>query len=244
MNERAPSVKCANMDWLGHPDCLYCIVRYNAVLAELDLASYETLLRSISKKHLPSKSYLYLQNQSASDLFVIRSGIIKLEEMKADGDVRIVRLLQSGDVAGLEACVDNGIGYNQSAVVLHGADVCKIPYRFFDKLAMGNICFAKNIMKTWYKQLSVSNRVIIEFSTGTVRDRVARVLLFLAEASRQRHSAEIEMLSIEDISALTSVASESISRVMAGFKRDGLLVKSGPNRMKYKWSGLNALVNH
>lgn len=237
-------MKCADMEWLGHPDCLDCIVRYNAVLAELDLASYETLLRSITKEHLPAKSLLYVQNQPSSDLFVIREGVIKLEETKADGSVRIVRLLQSGDVAGLEACIDNGQGYDQSAIVLHGANVCKIPYRLFDKLAKENSSFINNIMKTWYKQLNASGRVIIEFSTGSVRDRVARVLLYQAEASRKRGSAEIEMLSIKDISALTSVAYESISRVMADFKRDGLLVKSGPYRMKYKWAGLNALVNH
>jgi len=243
MNKQLQKPKCLNITWEGHADCQHCAIRKNDIFATLDVAKYEAILRPISQYTYPAKSLLYVQDAPATDVYVIRNGIVKLEETLGDGTVRIVRILQSGDAVGIETLLDDHQSYDQTAVVLRGAAICKVPYSVFVGLQEDNPTFSKIIMDEWHKQLEAANRVIVDFSTGSVHDRVSRVLIALAECSMRRGSAEIEMLSVEDISALTSVARESISRVMADLKRQKLLQKSGPNRMRYDWEGLNTLVD-
>ena len=242
MNEQLSTPKCLNVKWEGHADCEHCSIRKNDIFASLDIIEYAEILKPIAQYYHPPKSILYVQNEPATHVYVIRNGVVKLEETLNDGSVRIVRLLQSGDAVGIETVLDDTQKYDQSAVVLRGGAICKIPFSVFDKLEEKNPHFSQIVMEEWHRQLEAADRVIVDFSSGNVHDRVARVLIAQAETSIKRGSIEIEMLSVEDMSALTSVARESISRVMAGFKRDGLLVKSGPNRMRYNWDGLNALV--
>lgn len=244
MNKQLTLTKCLNVKWEGHADCQHCAIRKNDIFANLDVAKYAALLRPILQYNFPAKALLYAQGTPATDVYVIRNGIVKLEETLSDGSVRIVRLLQSGDAVGIETVLDAHQSYDQTAVILRGAAVCKIPSSVFVKLEKENPEFHRVIMEEWHRQLNAADKVIVDFSTGTVHDRVARVLINLAENSKKRNLIEIEMLGVEDIAALTSVARESISRVMANFKRDGLLEKSGPNRMRYNWDGLNDLVKH
>lgn len=244
MNLQLTNTKCFNIKWEGHADCQHCSIRKNDMFANLDVVRYGKILKSISQYEYPEKSQLYMQGESATDVYVIRKGIIKLEETSGDGSVRIVRLLQAGNAVGIETLLDNRQLYDQTAVILRGASVCKIPYSVFYRLEEKNPVFYRLIMTEWHRQLDAADRVIVDFSTGRVHDRVARLLVYLAETSKNRGWAEIDMLGIEDISALTSVSRESISRVLASFKRDRLLEKSGPNRMKYNWDGLNNLIEH
>jgi len=244
MNEYQVKTKCLNVRWEGHADCEHCAIRKNDIFSELEVERYDNILKPITQYYFPPKSLLYLQNEPAKELYVIRKGIVKLEETLDDGNARIVRLLQPSDVVGVEAFIDEALVYDQTAVVVRGAHVCKIPHSLFEKLMDENHQFYKSILEQWHRQLEAADQVILDFSTGSVHDRVAHVLLYLAKTARQRDSVEIEMLSVEDISALTGVARESISRVMAKFKRDGLLEKSGPNRMRYNWEGLAAQLSH
>jgi len=227
MNKQLTSTKCLNIKWEGHADCQHCAIRKNDIFAKLDVVKYEAILKPVFQYNYPAKSLLYVQDEAATDVYVIRNGIVKLEETLSDGSVRIVRVLQSGDAVGIETLLDNRQSYDQTAVVLRGAAICKIPYSVFEKLEEDNPAFFRIVMEEWHKQLEAADRVIVDFSTGSVHDRVARVLIALAECSMKRGSIEIEMLSVEDISALTSVARESISRVMANFKRDGFTCNTG-----------------
>lgn len=243
MNNLLSKTKCLNLKWEGHADCQHCAIRKNDIFADLDVVKYEEILKQISQYNYPAKFLLYSQDALATDVYVIRNGIVKLEQTLDDGTIRIVRVLQSGDAVGIETILDDHQSYDQTAIVLHGAAICKIPYSVLNQLKE-NQTFFSVIMKEWHKQLVAADRVIINFSTGSVHDRVARVLIAQAECSMRRGFIEFEMLGVEDISALTGVARESISRVTANFKRDGLLEKSGPNRMRYNWEGLNALIKH
>ncbi len=236
------NTKCFDIKWEGRADCQLCSIRKNDIFAKLDVEEHKDILNSISQFNYPEKSLLYRQGNPAVDVYVIRSGIVKLEEVSTDGSVRIVRLLLPSNAVGIETLLDDRQLYDQNAVVLRGASVCRIPYSVFSLLEQASPDFYQMVMKEWHRQLDAADRVIVDFSTGSVHDRVARLLVYLAEASKTRGCSEIEMLGIEDISALTSISRESISRVLASFKRNRLLEKSGPNRMRYNWDGLTSLV--
>lgn len=73
-----------------------------------------------------------------------------------------------------------------------------------------------------------------------LRARVARLLIHQAEAEPE---AVIFMPSLEDMSSILNVANASVSRVMAEFKRSGLVKKVMGNCFKVDVDGLRQLAH-
>jgi hypothetical protein len=62
--------------------------------------------------------------------------------------------------------------------------------------------------------------------------------------ANHNNQIEITMLHINDIAALTGVAKESVSRIMAEFKRNKLLIKSAPNKMRFDEVSLKKITHN
>lgn len=237
-----PDIKCLSVRWDGRARCEKCAIRKHTLFADIDVVEYEVLLRPIQQYCFPATKMLYAQNIIAKDVFVVRKGLLKLEETLHDGSQRIVRLVEPGQVAGIECLLDHAQRYDHSALAVHEAEVCQIPYSVLHKLAEKKTEFFETLMEHWHRQLRSSEQIIVEFSTGTVRERVARILLKLISLAEREHETEIQLFSVRDMSALAGVTRESISRVMAEFKRSNLLTKAGNNRMYYDLAGLREIA--
>lgn len=230
--------KCVDPIWEGTANCATCAIRRFTMFADVPSESFNHLLRPIDQLLFLARSYLYRERDQAECVYVVRSGLVKLENTTPRGEVRVVRLLGQGDTVGLEAVLDRGQRYEQSAMVLRDAEVCRIPNENLHQLEREFPKVAAAVMLNWKRQLEAADQVILDFSTGKVRERVARVVLRLAEESRRQSLADLEMLSVEDVAALVGVTPESVSRTLAEMKREKLLVKSAAHRFIYDWDGL------
>lgn len=240
---KAPNhVRCLDVIWEGHADCLHCAIRKNDILADVDVQKYQNLLKRITQFSYAEKSMLFVENSPAKELFVVRKGLIKLEETLDDGSARIVRIVSQGGIAGLEAFLDNHQRYDQTAIALGSAEVCRIPYQVLQDILVHEPDFYKAVLKEWHNQLEASIKVVVDFSTGSLKQRIARVLLMLIDEANRNNQLEINIMHIDDIAALTGVTKESVSRNMAKFKRQKLLTKSGPSKMRFDEAGLRKIA--
>ena len=82
-------------------------------------------------------------------------------------------------------------------------------------------------MARWQRALSEADAWLTELSTGSARQRIARLLLRLV---RNRQSSECELFSREDMGAMLGITTETTSRTIAEFKRQSLLVDLSTNR--------------
>ena len=235
---KTDKAKCLDPVWEGTAHCATCAVRRYTMFAGVPAASFDHLLKPIDQIHYPARAHLYRENDSAEFIYVIRHGLVKLEHTTPRGELRVVRLLGQGDTVGLEAVLDRGNRYGQSAITLREVEVCRIPHENLIQLEREHPAVSEAVMRHWQRQLEAADRVIVDFSTGKVRERVARVLLRLAYDSRQQKLADMEMLGVEDIAALVGVTPESVSRCLADMKRERLLVKSAAHRFVFDWAGL------
>ena len=88
-------------------------------------------------------------------------------------------------------------------------------------------------MKQWHLQLESSSQMLVQFSTGGLRHRIARVFLYLVNEANRDGLIEINKISVQDIASLTGSTKESVSRVIAEFKRNQLLIKSSPKKLRF-----------
>ncbi len=211
--------------WDGQADCLSCTLRNSVLFAGLDESDFDLIHQPIDMYSLPAGSTLYRAGDSGDRLFTIRSGILKLIQYLPDGTQRIVRLLRTTDVAGMEALL--GQPYQHDAVVLHPTEACSLPVSVVEALAQSNPVLHKELLHRWQKALKEADAWLTELSTGSAKQRVARLLLRMV---RDEKSSKCSLFSREDMGAMLGVTTETASRTIAEFKRRSLLVETQPNQ--------------
>ncbi|QGU32411.1 Crp/Fnr family transcriptional regulator [Thermochromatium tepidum] len=210
--------------WSGEANCLSCALRTSVLFSGLSEADFERIHEPIDQFRLKPGAHLYLAGDTGEYLFTVRSGMLKLVQYLPDGSQRIVRIARSTDVLGLESLLDDR--YQHDAIALHATEVCRYPARLVRELGRANPGLHRELMARWQRALTEADAWLTELSTGSARQRVARLLLRLV---RDRETSECPLFSREDMGAMLGVTTETASRTIAEFKRQGLLVETAPN---------------
>ena len=212
--------------WHGEANCLHCAVRGSVLFSGLEESDFRQVHRLIDDLYPPANALLYRHQQRGRHIFTIRTGVVKLVRYLPDGSQRIVRILRSTDVAGLEALLDQP--YQHDAVALTALEVCRIPAKMVNDLALERPKLHTELMKRWQRALNEADAWLTQFSTGTARQRMARLMMRLADPA---HDCSLELFCREDIGAMLGITTETASRVIAEFKRRGLLQERDDSRL-------------
>jgi len=210
--------------WSGEADCLNCSLRTSVLFAGLEEEDFERIHDPIDQFVIKPGTALYHAGDEGDYMYTVRSGTFKLVQYLADGGQRIVRLARTTDVIGLETLLENK--YQHDAVAVHTTEVCRFPTKVVRKLSRENPKLHRELMARWQRALSEADAWLTELSTGSARQRVARLLLRLV---RDQESSECELFSREDMGAMLGITTETASRTIAEFKRHSLLVEVSAN---------------
>jgi CRP-like cAMP-binding protein len=241
MKNKTNKAVCLDIEWIGHPKCNTCAVRNSVLFSDIADETLNGFLLSIDNFHLQPYVRLYDIGDAGRDIFIIRSGIVKLEQTMPNGAMRVVRLLHTGNVLGMETLV--GDSYHHSAVALNEVDVCRIPVQVIHDLEKQSPKLHIQLMQHWQKTLNEADEFILQLSTGRSAARLARLLLKLSNFTGNE---PFVAPSREDIGAMLSITTETASRAMAEFKRQGWirevhgqLIKCDCNQMAQLTMDLN-----
>ncbi|EGV50135.1 Crp/Fnr family transcriptional regulator [Candidatus Endoriftia persephone str. Guaymas] len=210
--------------WDGQADCRVCALRESVLFAGLNEGDFEHIHQPIDQYTLPVGAVLYRSGDSGQRMYTIRSGVLKLVQYLPDGSQRIVRLIRSTDVTGLECLL--GKPYQHDAIVLQETEVCSLPIKVVDNLSQENPTLHRELLNRWQRALNEADAWLTELSTGSAKQRVARLLLRLVS---DMESSECELFAREDMGAMLGITTETASRTIAEFKRRSLLVESRSN---------------
>ncbi|MDE2418297.1 MAG: Crp/Fnr family transcriptional regulator [Burkholderiales bacterium] len=211
---------CTDATWVGRSDCQHCDIRGTMLFSELQERELGDLLRPVDNLRLAAKSSLYHEGEVGDAVFTVRKGLVRLVHYAPNGTRRIVRLLKSGSVIGMEVLVNTH--YHHCAEAVSDTDLCRIPVEVITQLEGRNPALHTALMRRWQNSLDDADMVITQLSTGSSHARVARFLLLVAI---DPHRTECHHLMREDIAALLGLTVETVSRVFAEFKRNGWLVE-------------------
>ena len=211
---------CTNPTWAGRADCIHCAIRNRVLFADLPIEVLDNVLSVIDDLVCAPNHMLYRTGDRTPVLYTVRRGLLKLVHYLPDGNERIVRLLKPGDVAGMEALV--GSAYKHTAITLNEVEVCHIPLSAIEHLDLHAPNLAKQLMLRWQSAIDDADRSLVEFSTGTAETRIARLLLYLSSLNHDSTGFELNR---HDMGSLLGVTMETASRIMADFKRRGLVTE-------------------
>lgn len=224
--------------WSGEADCLHCNLRSSVLFAGLEEADFECIHRPIDEVTLVPQTLLYRAGDPGHAVFTVRSGLLKLVQYLSDGTQRIVRLVHGTDVTGLEALL--GQPYQHDAVVLQEASVCRLPIDVVRQLDRDNPRLHTELMNRWQRALNEADAWVTQMSTGTARQRVARLLLRLATRSEDE---ACDLFSREDVGAMLGITTETASRIVAEFKRRQILRATADGRFRCNTAALDKIAS-
>lgn len=208
--------------WSDETKCYHCAIRKLALFSGLEEADFRHVHQPIKDLALAPPGTLYRMNERGNMLFTLRGGVMKLVQYLPDGSQRIVRLLRDSDALGLEALV--GQPYQHDAIALTDCAICAIPVDVIEQLGREQPRLYRELMARWQQALNEADAWLTEFTTGTARQRVARLLLRLSCPEQDNH---LPLFGREDIGAMVGLTTETVSRTIAELRRQGLLRDRG-----------------
>ena len=184
-------------------------------------------------KHFSAGDIIHRKGDRVDRVYVVRSGIVKLVSYLPNGRSRIIRLLNCNRWLGLEGLISRP--YEHTAIAVGDVETNYVPIRNLKHLEREDPRRFNRILKHVYSHLMQADKWIADFSTGGIKPRVARLLFFLSDIEYGEASSRIDLLTVHEMADILGVTQESVSRILADFKRNGTLHKqTGPTDETYE----------
>lgn len=191
------------------------------------------ILTGCKHKRFLAKQVIYRKRDPVDKVYMICNGLVKLLSYLPNGQARIVRLHAKDHWLGLEGLM--GEVYEHTAIAVDEVEVQHVSIHILQRLARDNPRQLGQMLRQWHNDLTQADRWILEFSTGTIKSRVARLLEYLAELEYGPSSGKVALLTVREMAEILGVTQESVSRVLATFKRSDILQKQAdPLRKIYR----------
>lgn len=178
-------------------------------------------LFSARPAHYAAKAMIYNEGGTVDTVYVVRRGMVKLISHLPNGRARIVRVHSTGSWLGLGGLL--GQPYEHTAIAVDDVEVYRIPANELLRVKDENPHLYCRLIEHWFDYLQEADLWIAELSTGAIKARVARLVNFLSEIEDQLPSNEVRLLTCEEMADILGATPESVSRVLAEFKRNKLL---------------------
>lgn len=224
-----PRGRCTDRLWERRADCARCAVRQIMAFSALPESAFTPLLEGIEHRIYNDACPLYGQGERGRHVFSIRRGWVSLSQREGADERRIVRMMGPGSMLGMELLLAGSSSYAHDATTFGEVDLCRIPVRTLEKLEREHPELYPALMQRAEEHIRRADQVILSFTNGRLRQRIEHVLLFLAHETAAPDGSFM-MLSGADFAALVGSSEESISRVIADFKRQGRLIQRKDGR--------------
>lgn len=170
---------------------------------------------------------IYHAGFEATRLFVVATGVVKTVRTSLDGRQTVTDVLGPGDFFGALPALGTE-RYPDSAWALTPACLLSLGTEDFAAVLDRFPSVARGTLETVGRRLA-QTQAALHHSGATVEARVASALLALADKLGEdwRQGVLLQVpLSREDLAAMTGARTETVSRVLSGWRRQGL-VESG-----------------
>ncbi len=210
----------------------------------LSAAQIHEVLRAARTRKLPRDSFLFEQGDPAATLYLLQTGRMRILQVTPEGQQVLLRLVTPGEICGGVALLA-GATYPASARAVEDCTALGWEERTLTGLMEQFPRLALNALQLLAGQLQTLQDSYRELATERVERRVARALLRLVRQAGRRVEGGVLIdfpLSREDLAEMTGATLFTVSRILSGWEREGL-IESGRQRILIRFPhGLVAIA--
>ena len=212
-------------------NCCDCPVWKQSLFSNFDLETVEWLTlrkKTIEKK---KKEVLFKQGQEVDGIYCHLRGLAKVVQTDAKGNIRFSRLVLPGDSSGHRSLFIETRYKGTASTISDSLQSCYIPKQDVLHLLSTNPSFAKNLVIRISTELTRSEEENISVKEQSVRNRLAKLLVELckadAEITEDNQYLILSTITKVEFASFLSVANETMIRLMADMKHEGLISFEG-----------------
>jgi CRP-like cAMP-binding protein/ActR/RegA family two-component response regulator len=181
----------------------------------------QKLLEKRHVRHCRKRDFIYLEGQTANDLYMVNKGEIKTYKMNADGKELITGFHQPGSFLGYIPLLEDK-PYTENAVAMEESEITIIPRQDFLSLIYASNEMAMKFIHFLTNNLEDAENRLLQIAYQSVRQRVASALLRLLDLAKPKQENTITF-GRKDIANLIGTATESLNRTLSDFKDERLI---------------------
>jgi CRP-like cAMP-binding protein len=211
---------------------------------ELPHQAIEKINQDFIERGFTAGETIYFAGDPANHFYVVADGNVKLLRHSWEGKDILLDLLTPGEFFGSLSTIEEGI-YPDTAQAMTPACVLTISTQDFRSILERYPTVAIKVLDIITSRLKIAHDTIRQLSAFSVEKRVAHTLLKLGRKLGKPEEVGLLIqapLSRDDLAEMTGTTTESASRVMSQFQKDGL-VESGRQWVAIKnCQGLEELI--
>lgn len=224
--------------------CLACVLREEGLFCRLPDEVLRDLNSIRQTSFYPPKALLFVEGEAPRGLFILCSGQARLVAGSKDGKSLTLRLVEPGEVLGLSSVIANG-PHLVTAEILAPAQVNFIPrpefLQFLRRHAEVSVRLAEHLSMELHKAWEQTRLLALAPSTQA---KLAQLLLGWAEEHGQPTAEGLRIslnMTQEEIGEAIGASRETVSRLLADFKRRRLIRVKGGSVLVLRPDELRAL---
>ena len=190
----------------------------------LEPQQIKVLARLVTPRRLGSNEILWLQGQQVTHFTIVYAGALRSVRRTAAGAEKLVSTLRSGQHFGLAEMIT---GATSAVTIIASRDstLLSMGRGALRRELLSNAEISYRLMQTMARAIFSLTRELERASFENVPTRLARLLLKKVSPGRGPvgGSRGPRQLSHSDLALQVGVSRETVSRVLAGFKKKGLI---------------------
>ena len=207
--------------------CEQCIVRELSSLKALSKDELIHLARCKDSVVIKKGEVIFNEGDIVNGVYCIKEGTCKLVKMNSNGKDTILKLISKGDILGQTAILTEEKS-TLSAVAIEDMNVCFIPKNEILGFIDSNKSFSFEVTKNVCQNLNDATNIAINHTNKTVKERLAISLLNILDSAGTDNEGYLNLqLSRDEIASMVGTATESCIRLLADFKKLGMIDLKG-----------------
>ena len=195
-------------------------------LSELPAAALAPALAHAAIRNHPANQTILLENDWGSSVYFVLSGWLKIRTYNADGREITLNIVGRGEIVGEMAAIEQA-PRSTDVLSLTPATIVNIPAADFVRLLTTEPLAGMRLAQLMARRLRQVNRRL-RLRESNSSSRVADTLLFLVEGQGKtvEKGVEIPNLPHRELSSMSGLARETVTRVLAKMEAAGLVDRS------------------
>lgn len=208
--------------------CLYCPAYQRAVFSVLDKSALALLDEAKHSYIYRKRQFIFLEGDQPRGLYCVREGAVKVYRLSEAGQEQILRLARPGDLVGYRSLLCHE-RYRASAESLTETTLCFIPASLFFELVRRHVALSLRLLEYLGHDLAQVEWRLTQLAQKPVRERVAELLLLLAETFGTEADGQTLTLPFrrEDLASLAGTTLETLIRTLTALEAEGLIARVG-----------------
>lgn len=168
---------------------------------------------------------VFEQGLEVSSFFLLIEGYVRVVKTLPDGQQVIVRYFPTGELIGIAPAMNLSV-YPASAIAVVDCILLAWPERLWKQFTATYPAFAANALRLVGQRLQESQTRLVDISTARAERRIAIALLRMGESVGRTKGDGFTIdfpLSRQDLAEMTATTLHTVSRLLAGWERMGLV---------------------